>query len=77
MANISVRKLPEECIQLLRLQAAKHGVSMEEEVRQILFRDLYSAQPIGDLAVKLFKDAYAEDTLVIPPREVYQPVEFK
>jgi plasmid stability protein len=57
MANISVRKLPEESIMLLRQQAAKNGVSMEEEVRQILFRNLYSAKPIGDLAVKLFKDA--------------------
>ena len=36
MAGLSVRKLDDETLSRLRLRAAKHGVSMEEEARRIL-----------------------------------------
>jgi len=36
MANISVRKLNEQVYNQLRIRAAQHGVSMEEEARQII-----------------------------------------
>jgi len=36
MANLTVRNLDESLKASLRLQAAEHGVSMEEEVRVIL-----------------------------------------
>ncbi len=36
MANISVRKLDEQVYNRLRIRAAQHGVSMEEEARQII-----------------------------------------
>ena len=36
MAGLSVRKLDDETLSRLRIRAAKHGVSMEEEVRRIL-----------------------------------------
>lgn len=77
MASISVRRLPQECMQLLRQQALKHGVSMEEEVRQILLRDLYAAQPIGELAIKLFRDDNNCPALELPSRETFEPVEFR
>lgn len=35
MANLSVRKLDEETLAHLLMCAASHGVSMEEEARQI------------------------------------------
>jgi antitoxin FitA len=36
MANLSIRKLDEDVFSRLRMLASAHGVSMEEEVRQIL-----------------------------------------
>ncbi len=36
MANISVRKLDDQVYNQLRIRAAQHGVSMEEEARQII-----------------------------------------
>ncbi|HEY4123500.1 MAG TPA: hypothetical protein VGM36_02735 [Rhizomicrobium sp.] len=39
MASITVRNLDEDTKKRLRLQAAEHGHSMEEEVRTILVRE--------------------------------------
>ena len=36
MASLSVRKLDVNVYEQLRVRAAKHGVSMEEEARQII-----------------------------------------
>ena len=54
MASLSVRKLDTETLRALRIQAAKHGISMEEEARQILKRGLQYPQAIGDIAQNLF-----------------------
>jgi len=78
MASISVRKLKEETIQLLRTQAMSHGVSMEEEVRQIIIRGVSTPEPLGTLAVKMFSPAYYDDdSFDLPKRSVYEPIEFK
>lgn len=77
MPAISVRKLTEETLQLLRIQAMSHGVSMEEEVRQIIVRGVSTPEPLGNLAVRLFKPAYEEDSLKLPQREIHKPLEFK
>lgn len=54
MANLSVRKLDEDVFSKLRLRAATHGVSMEEEVRQILKRAVTNPIKLGDMALQLF-----------------------
>jgi plasmid stability protein len=54
MANLSVRKLDEDVFSKLRLRAATHGVSMEEEVRQILKQAVTSPIKLGDMALQLF-----------------------
>ena len=36
MASLSIRKLDERTLERLRLRAARHGVSVEEEVRRII-----------------------------------------
>ena len=78
MSAISVRRLNEETIQLLRMQAINHGVSMEEEVRQIITRGVSTPEPLGTLAVKLFAPAYnMQDEFEIPQRNTYKPIEFK
>jgi len=54
MANLSVRKLDEDVFSKLRLRAATHGVSMEEEVRQILKQAVTNPIKLGDMALQLF-----------------------
>ena len=46
MASLSVRKLDEETLSRLRMRAANHGVSMEEEARRIL-KEAVSARIFG------------------------------
>jgi len=54
MANLSVRKLDEDVFSKIRLRAAAHGVSMEEEVRQILKQAVTTPIKLGDMALQLF-----------------------
>ena len=76
MPSISVRKIDEETLGQLRIRAAKHGVSMEEEVRQIIKRSVSTPEQLGDLAIKLFSPAYNSEELHIPERETHEPVNF-
>jgi plasmid stability protein len=76
MANLSIRKIDEETLQGLRMQAASHGVSMEEEIRQILKRAVAAREKPGDLAVRLFNPAWGEEQLVLPSRDVQEPIDF-
>lgn len=46
MASLTIRNLDEQLKTLLRLQAARHGWSMEQEAREILSRAV-QAQPAG------------------------------
>ena len=73
MPSLSVRKIDEDTMRLLRIQAAKHGASMEEEVRQILKRAVSTPDNLGDLAVKLFSPAYGNEELTLPERETNKP----
>jgi len=77
MPSLSVRKIEEETLSLLRVQAAKHGVSMEEEVRQIIKKSVSTPGCLGDMAVRLFSPAYGSDALDIAPREVREPLTFQ
>jgi plasmid stability protein len=61
MAGLSVRKLDAETLERLRLRAAEHGVSMEEEARRILAAAVAAPNHLGDLAVRLFGSAYGLD----------------
>jgi plasmid stability protein len=76
MPSLSVRKIDEKTISQLRMQAAKHGVSMEEEVRRIIKRAVATPENLGDLALRLFSPAYGGDELAIPDRELHNPVKF-
>jgi len=76
MASLSIRKIDEETLQSLRLRAAKHGVSMEEEVRRILKTAVDTPEKIGDFALALFGEKHGVD-LVIPARDVNEPPTFQ
>lgn len=75
MANLSVRKIDEDVYERLRVQAAKHGVSMEEEVRQILKRSVAAPERLGDLALEYFGRSNGIE-LKIPVRKPHEPMDF-
>lgn len=53
MASITIRNLEDELKRRLRVRAAEHGRSMEEEVREILRQVVGSAPPPGNLAAAI------------------------
>lgn len=72
MASLSVRKIDDEVYELLRIRAARNGVSMEEEVRRILKRAVSAPENLGDLARKYFGEDGVE--LELPRREPHEPI---
>lgn len=73
MRGLSVRKLDDETFSRLRIRAARHGVSMEEEVRRIL-RDAVSAPDrLGDLALRMFGPEHGVD-VQLPERAPHEPL---
>lgn len=74
MASLSIRKLDDEIYDRLRVRAARRGVSMEEEVRQILTRAVAPPERLGDLFLKIFGPTKGAD-LELPPREPHDPID--
>ncbi len=72
MPSLSIRKLDDETYDRLRIRAIQHGVSMEEEVRQILKRAVAPPERLGDLLLKVFGPARGAD-LDLPPRQPEEP----
>ena len=72
MASILIRNLDEEVKRRLRVRAAEHARSMEEEARQILRsalgRESAAEEKLGTAIHNLFKDLGGVK-LKIPPRE--------
>tara|TARA_B110000977_G_scaffold40567_1_gene54531 strand:+ start:2548 stop:2805 length:258 start_codon:yes stop_codon:yes gene_type:complete len=69
MPSLRVKNIDENTMQRLQTQAAMHGTSVEEEVRQIIERALSKQERLGDLAVRLFSPVYDNDELVLPERD--------
>ena len=76
MASLSVRKLDDGTLKQLRIRAAEHGVSMEEEARQIIKLAVSTPERLGDLAIRLFAPAYGGTELELPERKITEPMEF-
>ncbi len=74
MASISVRKLDDEIVAKLRLRAAEHGVSMEEEVRRIIEAAVSAPVRLGDTALDIFGPENGIE-LDLPPRTAHEPVD--
>lgn len=72
MASITIRNLEERLKRQLRIRAAEHGCSMEEEARAILRMALSQktipTKNLGTAIHKLFKP-FGSVELEIPPRE--------
>ncbi len=75
MANLSIRKLDDDVIKMLRLLAAYHNLSMEEEVRQILIRAVSAPKQLGDLANEIFGQDNGVD-LELPEHPPHDPLDF-
>lgn len=74
MAAITIRNLDDEVKSRLRLQAAQHGRSMEEEARQILQAALRSAPASGSGAalvadIRALVEPFGGIELELPLRE--------
>ncbi len=74
MASLSVRKLDDEIVRRLRKRAGVRGVSMEEEVRQILAEAVALPERLGDFALSVFGPANGCD-LELPERDAHEPVD--
>jgi plasmid stability protein len=75
MANLSVRRIDDATYHRLRLRAAEHGVSMEEEVRRILQRAMAAPERLGQLAIECFGPVHGVK-LELPERTDHEPLRF-
>lgn len=80
MASLTIRNLDDSLKVGLRQQAARHGWSMEEEVRQILRRTVTPVQDLGSFAQRIHQ-RFAQlgvDDLPVPERQtVRQPPQWR
>ncbi|HET9227623.1 MAG TPA: hypothetical protein VFR31_13205 [Thermoanaerobaculia bacterium] len=76
MASLSIRKLDDDIYERLRARANRHGVSMEEEARQILRRAVAPPERLGDLFLKVFGPDRGE-ILETSPLEPHEPLDFE
>lgn len=72
MASLSI-KLDDEIYNRLRDLAVRHGMSMEEEVRQILKQAVSPPERLGDLFLKVFGPAGGVE-MEPPLREPHEPL---
>lgn len=76
MASLRISQLDDETCEQLRVRAIQHGVSIEEEARQIITRAVSEPERIGDLFLEIFSPAEGSD-LELPPREAHEPVDLE
>ena len=73
MASITIRNLDDNIKAKLRIQAAQHGLSMEQEVREILRNSLDKPANSKGTFLERIRSRFAGyhiDDLQIPPREL-------
>ena len=70
MVALNIRKLDPQVRQRLKERAARHGVSMEEEVRRILSRAVAVEEPesLASVFLTTFGPKHGVD-LPLPPRD--------
>jgi plasmid stability protein len=79
MASITIRNLDDGLKTRLRVRAADHGRSMEEEVRCILRDTLDQHRPptLADLAPEIFGPEHGVDLELHRAREPHEPPTFE
>jgi plasmid stability protein len=76
MATLNVRKLDEKAYALLRIRAAKHGVSMEEEARQIIYLAVSAPEKISDVFKKYFGNKNGVELDLLNQHKPHNPMDF-
>jgi len=76
MANISVRKLDKTAYEQLRMRAAKHGLSMEEEARQIIYQAVSTPDDLSEVFQKYFGHKNGIDLDNSSQRTPHEPMDF-
>lgn len=76
MANLSIRKLDDTIYEQLRVRAAKHGVSMEEEVRLIIGQVVCAPDKITDVFRKYFGHNQGFDLDIPEHKKPHNPMDF-
>ncbi|MFN7096844.1 MAG: FitA-like ribbon-helix-helix domain-containing protein [Gammaproteobacteria bacterium] len=76
MASLSVRKLDDTIYEQLRIRAIQHGVSMEEEARQILSQAVSAPQKISAVFRQHFGQKNGFDLNSSHPRTPHNPMDF-
>jgi plasmid stability protein len=76
MGNLNIRRLDDETLQGLRIRAARHNISMEEEARRILCQAVAAPLRLGDLALQLFGAENGVE-LVLPKYTTHEPISFE
>jgi plasmid stability protein len=76
MASLSVRNLEETVYERLRVRAAKHGVSMEEEVRRIILQAVTVPEKMSAVFEKNFGSRNGIE-LELPTRKPHRPLKFE
>lgn len=76
MASLSVRKLDNRVYEQLRVRAAKHGVSMEEEARQIISQVVAAPEKISTVFQKYFGEKNGIDLEATLKRKPHDPMDF-
>ena len=75
MANLSVRKLDDAAYEQLRLRAAQHGVSMEEEARQIIYQVVLKQNSPSSVFQKYFGTHNGVDLPKLEQRHSHDPMD--
>lgn len=76
MASLSIRKLDDTVYEQLRVRAAKHGISMEEEVRQIIGQVVCAPDKISDVFRKYFGPNQGIDLDITERQKPHNPMDF-
>jgi plasmid stability protein len=78
MASITIRKIDDVVKTRLRVRAAEHGRSMEEEARCILREALDQEAPrtLADLALEIFGPEHGVDLELPAPAKSREPPKF-
>lgn len=77
MPNLSVRRLDPNVYKRLRTRAAKHGISMEEEVRQIISQAVLAPEKMSDVFRKYFGPDNGIDLDELNQRKPHGPMDFE
>jgi len=77
MPDLSIRKLDPNVYKGLRLRAAEHGISMEEEARRILRQAVEAPKKLSSVFEKYFGPENGVDLDFENQRKPHKPMNFK